>query len=200
MGIGLLIVWTALLLGPTFGIILARIAAGKSGGLRRLVWISSGCLVFVVAADYLGLRTSFALANLIFWVAAFLSICAVSGAIWTIERKPIRIALGILSHLIFVPGYILGTIGILGLMFIMADYLEPPQRISTLQPGLSCEVMGWGNATSQSGYDVSLYRYLPFLPLIRLKVASITVNQSNTRSGRTSADCESVGKEFGYLR
>jgi hypothetical protein len=197
-GAGFVIVWAALLAGPALGIILALRMASQRSGIRPVFLSGFGCIIFVVALDYLGVRTSSALINMIFWVLVFLSLCLLLGLIWTIEYKPIRVTLGILTHLIFVPGYVLGTIGILGLFFILGDYLTLPGEKVALKPGLTCEVMSWGNSMSQSGYDVSLYRHVPWASFIRLKVGEVTVNQSSPQSGRKSADCKSAAKEFGY--
>jgi hypothetical protein len=198
---GFVIVWVALIGGSAIGAYLVHIVHKRSSkSFNRLCWISASFITFVFGAAAIGLQTSSSLANMLFWVAAYLAYAILAAALWKLKPKALRISLGILTQLVFVPGYILGTIGLFGLMLILADYLSPEQQIRKMRPGLDCQQVGWGNAMSDSGYHVNLYRYWEPLPILRLKIASATVNEANQAAGQTRATCESVAASAGYAK
>jgi hypothetical protein len=199
MELGLGIAWLTLLGAPLLGGMIVWISKSQNPeALRRLCWASLAMITVVILATIVGIRTWSAEINLIFWAAAYLSFSILASSTWTLTNKLIRFPLGIAAYLAFVPGYLLGTVGLLGLVFILGDYLSPPQIEEQLRPGLACEVTNWGIAISDSGYEVSLYRYWSWFPILRLKVASTVINQTSPDPNIEGATCDSVARENGY--
>ena len=80
-------------------------------------------------------------------------------------------------------GYVLCTIGLLGLIFIVGDYTRAPNQIEQIDTRLVCRVTLWGSAATDSGYTVHLYRSWAWLPLIERSVLSMSVNQTDQSKG-----------------
>lgn len=88
---------------------------------------------------------------------------------------PVRV----LSWLLAVPvvgfGYLLGTVGALGVLFIVGDIAaEPVQDLSFETPELVCETTEWGGAGTHEGTSVVLYRRWAAVPWLRYRLAEGT--------------------------
>ena len=191
-----LIAELTLLFAPIGAAIATASVRDKPAAARRL-WIGSSIYLGVFAAAWvLGVETvsapvNFVLSAGVYW---FFSLAAVLCL--TLTFRPARLVMGGLGLVSFLPGYVLATVGLLGLVFIVGDYAGPPRRAVVLRPGLSCRVMNWGAAFSDDGYDVHLYRYWPWMPLLRRQVAKITVDETEPVKGLASASCEGVARAW----
>ena len=160
-------VWGALLLAPPLGAV---------GGLalRRLPPARA-------RAVYVGLGIVLALAAAVAWspwslrgvaadawalAAGYLAYCtAAMAAVLRVRGRGERVLAGTVAGLPVVAGYLLGTLGVLGLAFVVGDY--EPRSARALAPGLSCRTYGFGNATTAAGGTVvevfAHPRWAPFL-------------------------------------
>jgi hypothetical protein len=154
-----------------------------------------GLIAIVALALFLKVQTASLVCNLALCLAAFLAYCLLAPALWTVQPRFIGFITGTLACAALLPSYILGTIGVLGLNFILADYLSPPTHVELIAPGLSCSETVWGAAFSDSGHSIHLYRYWPAFPLLRREVARVSVNETDPGDGPTSASCTSVAAQ-----
>lgn len=189
--------WIALLAGPIASAVLVW---NLRSSHRRIIWrisLVSIAVVVIVGLSFLtGLQTFSSSVNFGFCLIAFLAYCFLASAAWTIRPRAVGIAGGIAAYLTLIPCYIIGTIGALGLIFILGDYLSPPIHVERTRSGLFCRVTGWGAAFSDEGYDVHLYRYSPWFPILRREVAKVRVDETDPGNGPTSATCAGVAAGF----
>jgi hypothetical protein len=75
-------------------------------------------------------------------------------------------------------GFILSTIGVLGLAFIVGDLTRPPERVEEIGAGLTCRFREWGSAGSSSGYAVELYQSWNGIPFVERKILGESVVQA----------------------
>jgi membrane-bound ClpP family serine protease len=81
-----------------------------------------------------------------------------------IRIRRLRVLLRLICAVPILIGLILGTVGILGLMFILAD--STPRTITQLTPNVNYEVRMTGGAyTSDDTADISFVHYFSSLPL-----------------------------------
>lgn len=84
-----------------------------------------------------------------------------------LRQQMLGITLGVVATLVLACGFLLGTVGFLGVMFIVGDTVPLYQ---TAMPGhRHCYVTTYGNATtSWGGYNVAISRHLPWIILIEM--------------------------------
>jgi hypothetical protein len=198
LDIGFYATVAALLIGPPVGAAIVWILHlhRRRTLLFRLCVAALGLIAIVSLSLFLKVQTASLACNFAFCLAAFLAYCLLAPACWTMRPRVIGFITGTLACAALIPGYILGTIGVLGLDFMLADYLSPPIHVELVAPGLSCRVMAWGAAFADSGYTVHLYRYWPVFPLLRREVASTSVNETDPGNGPTSASCASAAAQL----
>jgi hypothetical protein len=95
-----------------------------------------------------------------------------------IPSKIVRIPAFLVATVPMVIGYASSTIGLLGLMFIVADYTRPPESVKHMAAGLTCRITGWGSAASSSGYDVGLFRSWSGISFLERRIVSASVVQA----------------------
>lgn len=159
--------WGTLLLAPPLGV-LAGFALRRGPAARvRYLYAAAGALLAgaaIVMASPWSLRGVAADAWLL--MAAYAAYCAAAAAA-TLRLRPsrLRVLLGAVLAVPVALGLVLGTIGVLGLAFVVGD-LEP-RSDRALDRGLSYRTYGFGNATTASGGTVvQVYthpRSAPFL-------------------------------------
>jgi hypothetical protein len=132
--------------------------------------------------------------NTVSLALGYVSFCYLVVSAWGIRNKVARIMAIFVGGIPIASGYVLGTIGVLGLMFIVGDQTEPPLRTERITANLNCEVTGWGMAVvaSDSGYTVHLYKNWLLLPLVEREVAKMVVNETHPVEGVSEATCQSV--------
>lgn len=151
--------------------------------LRWLVSASALTLAIVVTSNALGFSFRGATPNVAAFIIAYGAYCFLAFACWQIRFLPLRLLALAVGVLPIIAGYALGTVGMLGLLFIIGDYARPPVRTEQLEGDLQCEVRLWGMAASDSGYTVRLYRVWTKLPFIEQSLARASVNQTDTSKG-----------------
>jgi hypothetical protein len=134
------------------------------------------CLALGVAA--LGLSFTNVFANFVGVAVVFIAYYFLAASCLQIPFRVIRYLALTVAILPICFGYVLGTIGMLGLVWMVMDYTEPPQHAEQVGPHLKCEITGWGAAGTASGYTVHLYKTWPEVPFIVREVVSLRVIQA----------------------
>lgn len=144
----------------------------------------------VVVAGFTLLSTSFTstLANVACISFAYLAYCFLAASCWKIRLLALRIPALIVAAVPIGVGYVLGTVGVLGLAFVVGDYSRPSKPATQMTNVLMCRVTVWGMAASDSGYTVHLYKHWLGLPFVEREVFSIVVNETSAL-GPQSASC-----------
>lgn len=125
--------------------------------------------------------------NVVLAAICYLAYCFLAASCWQISRNAVRYILGIVTALPIGAGYLLGTIGALGLGWIVSDYASPPHHVEQMAPGLICEITEWGTVLS-GGYKVHLYRRWPAFPFLEREVEILTVDQNASDADKTCSD------------
>jgi hypothetical protein len=184
------LVWGSLLAIPPFAIVIFTLIRKRSFQIQsKMFRVAAIWIVLTVAAFVLKISFSIPFANFIWLIITYFSYCYASLYLcWKIHQKVIRfIVLGSAA----IPvcfGYVLSTIGVLGLMFIVGDYVRPPNQIEKMKPSLVCETTLWGMAASDEGYIVHLYRFWPVVPFVRKEVVNINVDETAGQAGSSCSD------------
>jgi hypothetical protein len=184
------VVEAALLLGPPAAVGVYFILRLHS---RRAV---SCMLKFVVAyiaiilfATVIGLRFTAVLANIasvaLIWPAWCFCCACGCWAKQPLPRAP--------SWFVAVPsvglGYLLGTVGYLGMLFIVGDIVSPPIPTQSFEtPELACETTLWGGPGAGSGHSIVLYRKWTAVPWLRFRLTEATVDDTAAVQGVSCAD------------
>lgn len=183
--------WFTLSCGPILTVVVARGQLGGGQSLQRLCVRAAILLLSVAVCWSIDLEFAWRLLNWIALAAAYLAWCTLMGALFRLPPRALGLALGTLGSVSLIPGLVLTTVGILGLMFFVGDYAAPPAKLVRLPSGLDCVVTKWGNATTDDGHDVHLYRYISWLPVLRRQVRRLIVNETYpTRDVPRTTDCD----------
>jgi hypothetical protein len=189
------LIWLSLLLGPPLALACFIAARRTKARPQNPVLIGSAATLGIVVGAII-FRIAFALpiANTAAVSIAYVAYCFLTFSCWRIHRRILRYSLTILFSFPVLVGYFTATVGILGLAFIMGDYTAAPKTVEIVKPGLSCVTNVWGNAISDEGYTIHLYRVSPSFPFIRWEVRKVTVDETDPGSGPRHASCADVVK------
>jgi hypothetical protein len=136
-------------------------------------------LGILVASTIIGLGFTLRAANVLCWTLGYWLYCFLAASCLLIPSKIARIVALVVAAIPILIGYVLDTVGVLGLGFILEDYSRAPDHTEQMGAGLICRITEWGMAVGASGYTVDLYRALP-VPFLERNVASITVTQTDS--------------------
>jgi hypothetical protein len=154
-------------------------------------------LLIVICCVWLRLSFIKPLGNFICVGLAYLAYCYLVFSCWRLPKILRLIAVIILSVPIVV-GYIGGTIGSLGLMFIVGESYEQPLQIVKYDAGLICRIVPWGAAMSDEGYTVHLYQHWAAISFLEREVQEIVIDQSDPEGGPTSASCNDALASYNH--
>ncbi|MGA3001328.1 MAG: hypothetical protein ABSE20_06365 [Acetobacteraceae bacterium] len=144
-------------------------------------------IILVPAA--VGLRFTAVSANVasvaLIWPAWCFCCARGCGAKWRSVR--------VLSWFVAVPsvglGYLVGTVGCLGVAFGVGDTVSTPTHIQYFEtPDLVCEITEWGGAGTHEGTSTVLYRRWAAVPWLRYRVAESTDDWTGGEQGMSCAD------------
>jgi hypothetical protein len=172
------IIWATIILGPPFA--LAAFLSIRGFWPRAQLLVTAAALVIIFFAFGVMLfRLSFAnsLANFVCVAVVYLAYCFLAASCLQIPFRVVRYLALAITSLPICFGYVLGTVGVLGLMAIMGDYERPPEHTEQMGSHLKCEITLWGFAGSASGYTVHLYKTWPEIPLLVREVVAFSVVQ-----------------------
>jgi len=135
-------------------------------------------LVFGLGAAILRLSFTDVLANFICVAVVYFSYCFLVASCLLIPIRAVRYLAFVATPLPICVGYVLGTVGVLGLGWIVMDYARAPDHTEPMGPQLICRITEWGSVASASGYTVHLYKFWPAVPFIEREVVALPVVQA----------------------
>ena len=162
----------ALLSGPVVAALAWLGAQRRPAGRVRAISICS-LLPSAFAVAAISGQTSFVggRADAIFIVVAYAGYCVAVGSALSRSRASLAFACGIASAALVVLGFILGTVGVIGVGLIAAEF--EPVSAGRLGERHRFEVVAYGNVTSaDDGLAVNIYRTSPSLPFLERRVFS----------------------------
>lgn len=189
------ICWAMLLGGPIITF-LAWHLLRHSLCLQHTILVTGSFILLMLVLTAASINTSSASLNQLLCYATYVTYSLLAACTFSIHRLWLRIPVALLLYLPVLAGYLLGTIGALGLCFIIEESF--PQEIHPFRPGLVCEVTYWGWAGSDEGDDYVLYRYWPRFPWIRRAVGSLSVDFDSTDG--PGGDCNSLFQDYEHRR
>src|SRR5580698_2772317 len=137
------LVWAGLLGAPVLA--LATFIFLRRYGRQSLALIAAaGTLLFFCLMVFSGLSFVSVSANFACFVVAYFAYSFLAVSCLGIPRKLVRIPAFVVAIIPMGFGYLLSTIGLLGLAFIVGDYTRPPKRVEQMEDGLACRTTGWG--------------------------------------------------------
>lgn len=145
-------------------------------------------LVLSLILFLLGISFTNVLINIIWLAASYFFYCIFIASTWQLKFKPARYFALIIGSLPICLGYVLGTVGVLGLFFIVGDMVEPPEHTEQMGRGLVCEMTDWGSVGSSSGYSIDLYELWPAVPFLRRRVVHLSVVEAGYVGDQPPAD------------
>jgi hypothetical protein len=189
--------WVGLFAAPLIAFILFAFVHKRWATVGRQAVIAGiSTIAFIVAAAALGFSFKNVLFNFAFFAIAYGAYCFLAACCWRIRFLPLRILALLCAAIPICAGYVAGTIGVLGLMFIIGDYTRAPNEIKQIDIGLECRVTLWGMAASASGYTIHLYRSWNWLPFIERAVVSIPVTQVGYVEQPQDATCADAVAQY----
>lgn len=139
---------------------------------------SAGMIVATILAILFRVSFKWGVANVIWLLGCYLAYCLVVASCLQLRKRLLRwLALPILAVPIAL-GYVIATIGSLGLGFIFFDAIAEPEYSQNEADGLTCSVTGWGGPIADTGYKGSLFQSWFGAPFLQREVAWINVNLS----------------------
>jgi hypothetical protein len=172
-----LLVWTGLLVAPVLAVVTFILLRQRPFQARWVV-VAASVLLLYFAVACSGLSFVAVQANFACFVIAYFSYNFLAVMCLRIPAKAIRVLIFIIAIIPIGFGYILSTIGVLGLGFIVGDYTRPPDHLEQIATGLTCRATGWGSAVSASGYAVDLYQSWNRIPFLERKLLGASVVQA----------------------
>jgi hypothetical protein len=177
--------WGTLLLAPPLAAALIHVAGRTRHLVRNSILVGAGTvLTLITGFNLAGVSFIDGKANVAAFCVAYTAYCLLAVGAGLIRRPLVRWPVQLLALTPIGVGYILGTVGWLGLGFIVEDAAAAPMKTETSPAGLLCRVEPWGSVASDSGYTISIYRYWRPLPL-RRRIVSLRVNESTQDPQRT---------------
>lgn len=130
-----------------------------------------GITLLVILAFYLNISTTTPIVD---WVFFTIPLFTISYLLWLTQfqnNKPVKIFGVVIMIPIFGLGYLLSTVGILGLAFMVSDY-DPTRRIE-LSNNLEYRETSIGNAISaRRGRRCEVFEKMSWFPLIERRIVS----------------------------
>jgi hypothetical protein len=178
-GAAFLLMWATVLSAPplAFALFLSFRRLWPRVQLPAAV-VAIAILFFSYGIAQLGLSFTSALVDVACVAAVYFTYCLVAASCLQIPFIFFRYSALVVSSLPICVGYVLGTVGVLGLGWIVADYTRPPQHTEKMRPDLICEVTSWGSVASRSGYTVHLFKIWAALPFAEREVVRFKIVQA----------------------
>jgi len=166
-----LVSFTALLGTPVLAPVSAWLLARQHSVVqRRSFQLLLGGLGCVATALWFGVATSLYEANAVLLGLAYLAFGVVAISAFRLRPRLLGFSLGSVASLLLLASLFLGTVGALGVAFVVGDTV--PIHSELIEPNLKCYVTSFGNATtSTGGYNVVLKRKLLLAPVFEYIVS-----------------------------
>lgn len=164
------------------------------GAVTRISIACALLIATVVVCCWFGVSLVSTTANAICLAATYVAYCFLAISAWRLRQLILRVLTLLVAALPIAVGYVLASVGMLGLMFIVGDYTRPPLQNTEMTTDLECRVTSWGMAASDTGYTVHLYQHWRALPFLEREVAHIVINETNPLPGLANASCDDALK------
>lgn len=188
-----LVIWVSILIAPVFSFVAFFIIQRRVPVAHlKIVFISAFCLLVFLGCTVLSVSFTNVLANLLCFVIAYLMFCYLVASCWNISIMLLRVLTMLILAVPIGIAYMLGTVGVLGLMFIVGDYTVSPIHTEKQGQNLICTITAWGMAASDSGYTVRLYQNWNVIPFLQRELIAIVVNESAPGTMPSGASCRDV--------
>lgn len=160
-----IVVLASLLGSPIMAAVLSWRLSRNSVNIQRKVFFTLASYVsFVIFVTVLGLSIRSYKANLVLHGFTYLCFCVLALSAFRLKPRVLGVSLGILGSLPLMVGLLLGTVGILGIAFIIGDSIP---IYAGSNKDTTCYVNSFGNATTKDGgYDVTIKKQLPVITFI----------------------------------
>ena len=182
-----ILVWTLLLGAPIAGLLLQALA--RRLPLRAYLATVAATAVFlgvVTAAGMIGIRFVPVLANI--WILAT-AYAAYAFLVFSIGRLPwpamARYGALIVAALPIAHGYFMGSVGLLALMFVASEYVDPPRQTLRLNQNITCLLTEGGGL--DTAYTLRLHHEWPLAPWLHRQTDTALVEEG--RESQIAADC-----------
>lgn len=191
MGTSFAIAWLGLLAAPPIAVFAFAVTSRfRPALIKRLAIGCAFLVVSIAAAASLDISLTSNAANVACLSTAYLAYAFLAASIWRVRSLILRVPALVIAAIPIAGGYVMGTMGVLGLAFILGDYASPPLQAVRMGAGLECRINAWGNVTSDTGYTVHLYRHWPLVPFVEREVSRVTVNETHPGPGPSTASCK----------
>jgi hypothetical protein len=200
IGLIWIIASASLLLMPPVALVMILIVQNSFPTSQRTWAIASaGMILCTIFAVFFRVSFVWGVANVLWLLACYLAYCLLVASCLQIQKRLLRWPVLLVSAVPIALGYVIATIGSLGLGFILSDALAGPSYTQNEADGLTCSVTGWGFAGGDSGSNGSLFRSWFGVPFLQKEVAWISVDESNgsvSRSDSTDLPSPIHDKDF----
>lgn len=188
------ITWGFLVFSTPMSIIVFSRVRKKHGILQaRLVSLCAMAVALIVCLAALKISATIRWVNVFAFDLAYIAYCYLAVSAYQVGNPLLRVAAIIILHMPVILGYFMGTVGVLALLFLVGEKVEPPLKVERLSESLYCEITGWGMAASDSGYAVSLLKSWQSFPFMAREVYSASINETHPSDGQTGGwDCSSA--------
>lgn len=188
-----IVIWATVLGAPLIALLAVP-------GIRR-AWPYAHGPIIIAAIAILCLAIGLTVSRLSFtnfWLnvalaaISYLAYCFLAASCWHISHDAVRYIVGIVAILPIGVGYLLGTIGLLSVgWMLVATYANPPNHVEQMAPGLICEINGWGTALD-GGYTVHLYRRWSAFPFLQRELVILNVDENANDADKSCSDALNV--------
>lgn len=181
------LVWALLLAAPIAALLLQALVRPLAPRLYAAT-VAAAAIFFgmVVVAGLAGIRFVPVMANVWTLGAAY---GAYAFLVFSAGRLPwpkaARYTAIVLGALPIAYGYFFGSVGLLALMFVAGEYVDPPRQTVRLSQTITC-VMTEGGGLDTT-YNLRLHHEWPQAPLLHRQIKVISVGEG--RLNKTPADC-----------
>lgn len=168
------IAFTAVLGAPVVAPLLARLAKRLPTPLQTRAYLALAALPLAVAAmSHVGVTSTSYQVNAVAVLAAFWAFLTLAVSAFRFESRWLRYTLGPLSIVLLALSLFAGTVGGLGMVFIVGDTV--PVFTAAQGEGRRCEVTSYGAAiTDFGGHRVVVTAPVPLLPFLERTVIDQT--------------------------
>lgn len=183
--------WFGIIGAPLLALI-AFVAFRKKFPKAQSVTLA-GCGVFlavVILCCLIGISFIEPFVNLVLLVVVYLAYCYLVFSCYRIPSRILRAFVLVVLCTPILVGYLMGTVGSPGLVFIAGDYDYPPIQTQEFQDGIYCQVIPWGAAMSDEGNTVYLYKRWSGVPFLKRELQKIVIDFSDPQPASAGVSCE----------
>jgi hypothetical protein len=182
--------WFIVLAGPPAAYFVFAILLKRWPGAIAATMVASAVLIaIVVGFSTYGIALISAPANVVCISIAYMAYCFLIAAFWKFRSSVVHTVLLLIAAIPIGIGYLMGTVGFLGLLWIVSQYADTPKQTVQMTDTLWCRVKTWGSAASDSGYAVHLYERWPGVPFVEREVVTISIVETIPDALPAGADC-----------